>query len=105
MPPCQWTSIETECRDKGIEEGAIKPTKDTKDALPHLESQEVHNPIDLPTETPHQEEHASNADKWATTPEIVQERRSKKGSTSSTMTMKSQFKSCPLLCHEIMWHQ
>src|SRR5258708_34525017 len=105
MPPYQWTSIETECHDKGIEEEAIKPTRGTKDASPHLENQEVHNPIDLPTKTPHQEEHASNVDKWATMPEIAQERRSKKGSTSSTMTMTSQFRSRPLLCHEIKWPQ
>src|SRR5258708_10320935 len=105
MPPYQWTSIETGCHDKGIEEGAIKPTKDTRDASPHLENQEVHNPIDLPTEIPHQEGHASNVDKWATTPEIAQETRSKRGSNSSTMTMTRQFKSRLLLCHEITWPQ
>src|SRR5713226_5018233 len=103
MPWYQWILIETGCRDRGIEGEAIKPTKDTRDASPHLGNQEVHNPIDLPTEIPHQEEHASNVDKWATTPEIAQGRRSKKGSTLSTTMITSRFRSSPLLCHEIMW--
>src|SRR5258708_26232441 len=105
MAPYQWTSIETGCRDKGIEEEAIKPTKDNRDASLHLENQEVHNPIDLPTEIPHQEGHASNVDKWATMPEIAQERRSKRGSTSSTTMITSRFQSSLLLCHEILWPQ
>src|SRR5258708_38353676 len=105
MPQHQWTSIETGRRDKEIEEGAIKPTKDTKDTPPHLGNQEVHNPINPPTEIPHHEGHASNVDKWATTPEIAQERRSKRGLTSLTTTMTSKFKSRLLLCHEIMWPQ
>src|SRR5216684_2821098 len=105
MPPYQWTSIETGCHDKGIKGGAIKPTKDTRDVSPHLENQEARNPIDLLTEISHQEGHASNVDKWATTPETAQERRSKKRSTSSTTMITSRFKSNPLLCHETVWPQ
>src|SRR5258707_8261615 len=102
MPPYQWISIETECRDKGIEGEAIKPTRDTKDVSPHLGNQEAHNLIDPPIETLHQEAHASNVDRWATTQETARGRRSKKGLTSSTTTMKNRLASRLLRYHETM---
>src|SRR5258707_13927072 len=103
MPPYQWISIEIGCCDRGIEGEAIKPTRDTKDALPHLGNQGGRSPIDPPIEILHQEEHASNVDKWATMRGIAQGRRSKKGLTSSTMTMKSRLTSRLLPYHETMW--
>src|SRR5258708_39946786 len=83
-PPYQWTSIETERHDKDIGEEAIKPTKDIKDVSPHSEKEEDHKPTNPPTEIPHQEEHASSADKWDTLPEIAQGGRRRKASISST---------------------
>src|SRR5258708_3172965 len=94
MPLYLWTSIEPEQHDKDIEGGATKATKDTKDtkdALPRLESEKGHNPIDPPTETLHHEERASNVDRWATSPGIVQRRERRKALTSSiTMNMTSR---------------
>src|SRR5258708_35673076 len=102
MPPYQWTSIETGCRDKGTEEEAIKPTKDTKGVSPHSENQEAHNLIDPPIETLHQEGHASSVDKWVTTLETVQGRRNKNESISSTMMITSRFKSNLPLSHKLI---
>src|SRR5260370_5188397 len=84
MPPDQWASKEPGRDDKDIGEGGIKPTKDTKDASPHSEKEEDHNPTDPPTEIPRQEEHVSNADKWDISPEIAQRGRRRKASISST---------------------
>src|SRR5258707_15196021 len=101
MPLCQWTWIEPEQHDKGIEEEA---TKGTKDASLHSENEEAHKLIVLPTGTSHQEEHVSNVAKWATSLGTVQGGRSKKVSTSSTTTTTSQstFRLPP--SHETMWH-
>src|SRR5260370_34577991 len=104
MPQYPWISIEIGCRDKGTEEEATRPTKNTKDTSLHSENQEVHNPIG-PTEIPHQEGHASNVDKWVTTPEIAQRRRSRKGSTSLTTMMTNRSPSSLLPYHETMWPQ
>src|SRR5258708_24955659 len=100
MPPCQWTSTEPERHDKDIEEGAIKPTRAIKDVSLHSEKEEGHSPTDPPTKIPHQGEHVSNADKWATLPETVQGRKRRRASTSSTtMTTMSQSTSHrPLYC-------
>src|SRR5258708_594120 len=101
MPLYLWTSIEPEQHDKDIEGGATKATKatkDTKDVSPRLESEEGHNPIDPPTETPHHEEHASNVDRWATLPGIVQRRERRKALTSlitMNTTSRSTFRPLP----------
>src|SRR5258708_38405152 len=95
MPLYQWTSIELEQHDKGTGEEAIKATKGTRDALLHLENEEVHSPTDPPTEALHHEEHASNVDKWATSHEIARRERNKKGSTSSTTMTTSRLASRP----------
>ena len=99
----QWTSTELERHDRDTEEEATKPTKDTKGVSLHLVNQEVRSLIDLLTETPHQEEHASSADRWAIMLETAQRRGSRKGSTSSTMTIMNRFKFQLPPYHEIMW--
>src|SRR5712692_6636126 len=105
MPPFQWILTEPERHDKGTEEEAIRPTKDTKGMSPHLESRGGHNFIDPRTETLLQEVHASNADRWVISLETARGRRSRKGSTLSTTRTKSRLTSRPLLCHETMWLQ
>src|SRR5713226_2548600 len=95
MPPYQWTLIEPERRDKGIEEGATKPTKDTRDVLLHLGNEEVHNLINPPTKTLRQEGHVSNVGRWATSPETAQGRRNRRESTLSTTMTASQLTSQP----------
>src|SRR5229473_6071051 len=84
MPLYQWTSTEPGPHDKGIEEEATKPTKGIRDALPHLGKEEDRNLTDLLTETLHQEEHVSNADRWDISPEIALGGRRRKASISST---------------------
>src|SRR5258708_37422972 len=103
MPPSQWTLIEPGRHDRDTEEGATRPTKDTRAGLPHLENEEAHNPIDPPTETLHQEGHASNVDKWATSLETARGGRNRKESPLSPTLMKSRQISNPLLYHEPMW--
>src|SRR5258708_24897818 len=103
MPPYRWISIRIECRDRGIEGEATKPTRDTKDASPHLGNQEAHNPINPPIEIPHQGGHASNVGKWVTTRETARGGRNKKELTLSTTTMESRLTSQLLLCHETTW--
>src|SRR5258707_14884159 len=103
MHPYQWILIEPERQDKDIEEGVIKPIKGTKDASLHSENEEVRNHIVLLTGALRQEEHASNADKWVTSPETAQGGRSRKKSTLSTMTTTSRSTSQPPPYHETMW--
>src|SRR5258708_5884694 len=103
MPPSQWTSIGPEQHNKDTGEGAIKPTKDTRDASLHLENEEAHNPIDPPTKTLHQEERASNVDKWVTSPGTAHGGRNRRRSTSSTTTIASQSTFRLLPYREIMW--
>src|SRR5713226_9281444 len=103
MPPYQWTSTEPERHDKDTKEGATRPIKATKDASPHLEKEEAHNPTDPPTETLHPEGHVSNVDRWAISPETAQGGRSRKRSTSSTTTTMNRSTSHLLPCHETMW--
>src|SRR5258707_9125602 len=86
MPLYQWTSIEPGPHDKGIEEEATKPTKGIRDASPHLGKEEDRNLTDLLTETPHREEHVSNAGKWDILPETAQGGKRRKASISSTTT-------------------
>src|SRR5258708_2430496 len=95
MPPSQWTSTELGRHDKGTEEGVIRATKGTKDVSLRSGKREVHSPTDPPTETPHHEEHASNAGRWGTSREIAQGERNKKGSTLSTMMITSRLASRP----------
>src|SRR5258707_1277283 len=105
MPPSQWTLIEPGRHDRDTEEGATRPTKDTRDVSLHLENEEVHKPIDPPTETLHREGHASNVDKWATSLETARGGRNRKESTLSTTMTKSRSISRLLLYHETMWLQ
>src|SRR5258708_37023778 len=103
MHPYRWTSIELEWRDKGTEEGATRPTKDTRDALLHSGNEEAHNPSDPPTETLQQEGHVSNVGRWATSPETAQGGRNRKKSTSSTTMTASRSISRLPPCHETTW--
>src|SRR5258708_17589479 len=101
MPPYQWTLTGLGRHDKDIEGEAIKPIKGIRDMSLRSEKEEGHSPIDPLIEILHQEEHALNADKWATLPGIVQGRKRKKASTSSTITItmsRSTFHPPP--CHE-----
>src|SRR5712692_9584130 len=84
MPLYQWTLTEPGPHDKGIGEEATKPTKGIRDASPHLGKEEDRNLTDLLTETPHQEEHASNAGKWDILPGTAQGGRKRKALISST---------------------
>src|SRR5260370_18464317 len=103
MPPYRWISIRIECRDRGIEGEVIRPTRDTKDVSLHLGNQEAHNLIDPPIETPHQEGHASNVDRWATTRETARGERNKKELPSLTPPTQNQLASHLLLYHETTW--
>src|SRR5258707_7851455 len=103
MPPYQWISIEPERHDKGTEEGATKPTKDTRDASLHLGNEEAHNSIGPPTKTLHHEGHVSNVDKWAISPETAQGGRNRRKSTLSTTMIMSRLTSHLLPYHETMW--
>src|SRR5258708_37890089 len=103
MPLCQWTSIGPEQHSKDTEEGATKAIKDTRDALLRSENEEARNPIDPLTETLHHEGHASNVDRWATSPETALGRRSKRESTLSTMTTMSRSISRLPPYPETMW--
>src|SRR5258708_23763891 len=87
MPPYLWISTEQGHSDKDTKEEARRTTKVTKDEALRSEKEEDHNPIEPPTEIPHQEEHASSVGKWATSPGTAQRRGRRRASTSSTTTI------------------
>src|SRR5229473_1017054 len=106
MPPYPWILTEPGRHDPDTEEEAIKPIRGIRDVSPRLEKEEGHSPTDPPIELPHQEGHASNVDKWATSPETVQGRRRRKASTLliiMTTTSRSIFHPPPY--QEITWLQ
>src|SRR5713226_9087845 len=103
MPPYQWISIEPERPDKGIKEGATRPTRDTRDTSLHLGNEGAHNLIDPPSKILRQEGHVSNVDKWATSPETAQGGRNRRKSILSTTMTTSRLTSQPPPCCEIMW--
>ena|SRR5216684_930960 len=83
--PYPWISIEPEQHAKDIEEGDIKGIESTEGALLCWKNQVAHETTDLLTKPPRQEEHASNVDKWATSPETAQGKRSQQILISSIM--------------------
>src|SRR5258708_4350597 len=99
----QWTSTEPEQHNKDTGEEDTKGTKDTRDASQCSENQEGHKSIGHLTNTPHQEGHALNVDRWATLPGTAQRKGNRKISISLTTTTRNQSGSHLSLYQGITW--
>src|SRR5258708_37898107 len=100
MPPYQWTSTEPGPNNRDTRE---EDTKGIKGASWRLENGEGCKFTSLLIDAPHQEEHASNVDRWATLPETAQGRKSKRTSISSTTMTRNQSAFHLPLYQGIMW--
>src|SRR5258708_125436 len=105
MPPYLWTSIEPEQHDRDTAEGDTRDTKGIKDASLRSENEEAHKTTNLLTETPRQEGHVLNVDRWATLQETAKEEGSRRALTSSTTATRTQSTSHLSLHQGIAWLQ